>query len=55
MGGGGEEGGRVDNRIQWFWNFAVLKVDLECGKNSKIKLQNKFFFILSRFLRKWLF
>jgi hypothetical protein len=25
---------RLIIRIQWFWNFAVLQVDLECGKNS---------------------
>jgi hypothetical protein len=25
---------RLYNRIHWFWNFAVLQVDLECGKNS---------------------
>jgi hypothetical protein len=33
----------------------VLQEDLEFGKNSKLKLQNIFFFILSRFLQKWLF
>jgi hypothetical protein len=30
------------SRIQWFRNFAILHVDLECGKNSKIKLKIRF-------------
>jgi hypothetical protein len=44
-------------RVQWFWNFDILQsqTDLNCGKNSKIKLQNTFFSIFSHFLRKWPF
>jgi hypothetical protein len=33
----------------------ILQIDLNCRKNSKIKLQNTFFFIFSHFLRKWHF
>jgi hypothetical protein len=42
--------------INKYCSYCVLgSSDLECGKNSKIKLQNTFFFILSRLLRKWIF
>jgi hypothetical protein len=40
--------GRI--RVQWFCNF-----DSNCGKYSKIKLKNTFFFILSHCFERMVF